>query len=117
MPQRTAEDFQPLRPVEFQVVLSLGRGPCHGYRIIQDAEERGEGHAVPGLATLYRALRRMEADGLIRQLAGGDEADERRRPFELTVLGREVAELEARRMASQLRAAHDAALLGEGAGR
>lgn len=117
MSERSAEQFLPLRPVEFQILLSLGRGPRHGYRIIQDTEERGEGHAVPGLATLYRALRRLEGDGLIRQVDDAEETDERRRPFGLTDLGREVARLEARRLESQLRSAAGAALLGEGAGR
>ncbi len=112
-----AEDFVPLRPVEFQVLLSLSHGPRHGYRIIQDAEERGEGRAVPGLATLYRALRRLEAKKLIRQWTDPSPEDERRRPYELSELGREVARLESRRLASQLRSAEEAALLGEGAPR
>jgi len=111
------EDFVPLRPVEFQVLLSLSHGPRHGYRIIQDAEERGEGAAVPGLATLYRALRRLETSGLIQQWEDHTADDERRRPYALSELGREVAQLEARRLASQLRSAEEAALLGGGAPR
>ncbi len=112
-----AERFLPLRPVEFQILLSLSHGPRHGYRIIQDAEDRGEGSAVPGLATLYRALRRLDAEKLIHQWTDDSAADERRRPYELSALGREVARLEARRLANQLRSAEDAALLGEGARR
>lgn len=117
MGQTTAAEFLPLRAVEFQIVLSLGHGARHGYRIIQDAEERGEGEAVPGLATLYRALRRLESEGLIRQADIASDEDERRRPYELTALGREVAELEARRLASQLRSAEEADLLGEAGSR
>ena len=111
---QSPEEFLPLRPVEFQILLSLGHGPRHGYRIIQDAEDRGEGHAVPGLATLYRGLRRLDAEGLIRQSEHDESQDDRRRPYELTTLGREVARLEARRLASQLRSAEQAALLGGG---
>lgn len=112
-----AEDFVPLRPVEFQILLSLSHGPSHGYRIIQDAEERGEGRAVPGLATLYRALRRLEAQKLISQWTDASAEDDRRRPYELSTLGREVARLETHRLASQLRSAAESALLGEGAPR
>lgn len=108
---REPESFLPLRAVEFQILLSLGHGPRHGYRILQDAEERGEGRAVPGLATLYRALRRLAGEGLIRQLHDAGE-DDRRRPYELSDLGRRVAEIEARRLAAQVRDAERAALLG-----
>lgn len=117
MSERPPEHYLPLRSVEFQIVLSLSHGARHGYRIIQDAEERGEGRAVPGLATLYRALRRLESEGLIRQVADPAEEDDRRRPYELTDIGRSVASLEARRLAAQLRSAEAAALLGGGGGR
>ena len=68
------DELLPLRPVEFQVLVSLSRGERHGWAIIKDAEERGEGSAVPGLATLYRALKRMAASGLIEECRRrGDE--------------------------------------------
>ena len=77
---RDPDAFLPLRAVEFQIVLSLSEGDKHGYAIIQDARDRGEGAAVPGLATLYRALRRLESEGLVeRPGGGGDLAEERRR--------------------------------------
>ncbi|NKB88449.1 MAG: PadR family transcriptional regulator [Acidobacteria bacterium] len=117
MSDRNAHDYLPLRPVEFQILLSLSAGPRHGYRIIQDAEERGEEAAVPGLATLYRALRRLEAEGLIEQSDTASEQDERRRPYRLSGLGVEVARLEARRLASQLGSEAGAALLDPEASR
>jgi len=39
--QLPVERFLPLRPVEFDVLLSLAAGERHGYGIIQDAEARG----------------------------------------------------------------------------
>lgn len=109
-------DLLPLRPVEFQVLVSLSQGSKHGYAIIQDAEERGEGAAVPGLATLYRALTRMESKRLIERTESNGEGaeDDRRRPFALTRWGRAVARAEASRLALLLSAARDADLL-EGA--
>lgn len=100
---RSPETLLPLRPVELQILVSLGSGPRHGYGILQDADERGEGDAVPGLATLYRALRRLDDEGLIQSCEAPQHADEeadleRRRYFRLTPLGREVLEAEIARL-------------------
>ena len=103
----SVERFLPLRPVEFDVLLSLAAGERHGYGIIQDAEARGHA-AAPDVGTLYRALRRMQEQGLIgeadRRLAP-DAGDERRNYYRITPLGLRVARAEARRMAALARAA------------
>lgn len=103
----------PVRHVEFQILLSLGRGPRHGYGVIQDAEERTGGAFRLDVATLYRALKRMERDGLVAEAeerpTGDDDA--RRRYYDLTPLGRAVAEAEARRLTALVRAARGADLL------
>jgi DNA-binding PadR family transcriptional regulator len=113
MPDQSVEDHLPLRPVEFEILVSLGRGPRHGYAILQESEERGEG--VPGLTTLYRALQRMAERGLIEGV--DTDADDRRRDvYALTALGRRVAEAEARRLEALLGVARAGALLGPGAG-
>lgn len=96
-----ADEHLPLRPVEFQILASLTQGERHGYAILQEAEHRGEGKAVPGLATLYRAILRLEDNGLIARVANDDPDpdDERRRVYELTRLGKAVVQAEARRLA------------------
>ncbi len=106
------KSYLPLKAVEFQVVLSLSDGDKHGYAIIQDARDRGEGGAVPGLATLYRTLRRLEAAGLVERAEGGNLAEDRRRVVRLTLLGRRVAEAEARRLSTLVQVAHSYDLLG-----
>jgi DNA-binding PadR family transcriptional regulator len=95
------DDYLPLRPVEFQILASLAQGERHGYAILQEAEERGEGKAVPGLATLYRAIVRLEEIGFIARVASKDpdDDDERRRVYGLTPLGKAVVQAEARRLA------------------
>lgn len=113
MPQHPVDDHLPLRPVEFEILVSLGRGPRHGYAILQESEERGEG--VPGLTTLYRALQRMADRGLIESV-GGDAEDRRRDVYGLTALGRRVAEAEARRLEALLGVARAGALLEPGTG-
>lgn len=114
---RTIERFLPLRPVEFHVLLSLAAGVRHGYGIIQDAEARGEA-MVPDVWTLYRALRRMQDQGLIRPATAGeapDSGEERRIYYALTPLGLRMARAEAARMVSLTRAARLEGLLEEGA--
>lgn len=96
------DDFLPLRPVELQILVSLRVRDLHGYAILQEAEARGEGSAVPGLVTLYRALQRMERRGLVERaedddVPGSADAD-RRRTYRITALGRRVLRAEALRL-------------------
>src|SRR5690242_6811690 len=107
------ERFLPLRPVEFEILLSLSTSDRHGYGIIQDAESRALG-AVPDIGTLYRGLRRLEDQGMVkaagrREVAG--PRDERRNYYTITALGRRVAKAEARRMLALTRAARSSGLL------
>lgn len=104
---RPVDRFLPLRPVELHVLLSLAAGDRHGYGIIQDAEARGEANP-PDVGTLYRALRRMQDQGLIGpsdRRPAPDADDERRHYYRITPLGLEVARAEARRLAALTRAA------------
>ncbi len=104
---RPVERFLPLRPVEFDVLLSLSAGERHGYGIIQDAEGRGV-TTVPDVGTLYRALRRMQEQGLIGAAApreAPDAGEERRHYYQITPLGLSVARAEARRLTVLMRAA------------
>ena len=86
------------------ILTSLADGPRHGYALINDVEDFAG--VVLGPGTLYGALARLEKRGLIRAL----EADDRRRPYELTLSGaaalrrqlasmRSVAEVGLRRLA------------------
>lgn len=112
---RPVDRFLPMRPVEFEIVLSLAAGSRHGYGIIQDAEERGESRA-PDVGTLYRALRRMQDQGLIGESGrrqAPEAGDERRNYYHLTPLGLRVARAEARRLAGLARAARRGGLLEE----
>jgi DNA-binding PadR family transcriptional regulator len=111
--ERPIERFLPLRPVEFDVLLSLSAGERHGYGIIQDAESR-DPNTAPDVGTLYRALRRLQDQGLI----GGAEpreapeaGNERRHYYQITDLGMRVGRAEARRLAVLTRAAAASGLL------
>jgi DNA-binding PadR family transcriptional regulator len=107
MPFRPTDRPLPLTPIAFEILLALGAGPTHGYGIVQ-AVERRAGSVLPLRAgTVYRALARLLEDGLIEEAGPGAAAahDSRRRYYALTAHGREIARLEARRLADQLAAA------------
>jgi DNA-binding PadR family transcriptional regulator len=63
------------------ILASLAAGSKHGYAMIEDIEHMAGVRLGPG--TLYGALARLEARGLIESLA----ADDRRRPYRLTAVG------------------------------
>jgi DNA-binding PadR family transcriptional regulator len=66
------------------VLASLAGGAKHGYAITQDVA--GQAGVQLGPGTLYGAIRRLEARGLIEALP----AEERRRPYRLTAAGEQV---------------------------
>lgn len=102
--------YLPLRPVEFDILLSLSRGDRHGYGIIQDIEARSD-TAVPDVGTMYRALARLSEQRLIEGAASREGADERRINYRLTALGTRVAKAEARRLDALTHAARLTGLL------
>ena len=69
---------------------------------MRDVEDASGGTVKLGPGTLYTALARLEADGLIEEsLARPDPAmdDQRRRYWRLTPAGRAIAVAEVRRLA------------------
>ena len=90
----------PLKPLVFQVLLSLVDGERHGWSLVREVQQRGGfSRLMPG--NFYRTLRAMLADGLIAESDSAlvrEDDDERRRYFRLTPLGERVAAAEARRL-------------------
>jgi DNA-binding PadR family transcriptional regulator len=77
----TATDFGRFSEPALLVLVSLAGEPKHGYAMIEDiAAMTG---ARLGAGTLYGAIARLEAGGLIELLPGA----ERRRPYRLTAAG------------------------------
>jgi DNA-binding PadR family transcriptional regulator len=89
----------------FQVLVALADGEKHGYAIIKEVARRTDGKVQLRAATLYTAIKRFVADGLIEESAERPDPaldDERRRYYRLTPRGRAVAVAEARRLAETL---------------
>ncbi|HVG85082.1 MAG TPA: PadR family transcriptional regulator [Vicinamibacterales bacterium] len=112
MDRLRVEQFLPLTPVAFEILLALADGEQHGYRIMQEVNARSAGAVTLHAGTLYRALARLLEQSLIEELAERPaEDDERRRYYRLTERGIAVARAEARRLAGQLAAARARRLL------
>jgi DNA-binding PadR family transcriptional regulator len=101
MAQPKPEDFLPLKPVAFQILLSLADGERHGYGVTQDIASRTAARMRLEPGNLYRSLKAMLDDGLIEESErrpAPDLDDERRRYYRITPLGRKVALAETARL-------------------
>ena len=90
-------------------VSSLADGEKHGYAILKEVEQRTNGSVVLSTGTLYGIIKRLLADGLIRESAAG--SDDRRTAYRLTAFGRKAALAEAERLRELVIAAQDKKLL------
>jgi DNA-binding PadR family transcriptional regulator len=118
MPRRqrseNADTFLPLPTAVFHILVALADRERHGYSIMQDVSARTDGKVRLSAGTLYSAIRRMLEQGLIEELRDSPDpasADERRRYYRLTHLGREVALAEARRLTDMLSQARTTGLI------
>jgi DNA-binding PadR family transcriptional regulator len=93
---------------EFHVLLALRHTSRHGYAIMQDVEELSEGQLRLGPGTLYTAIKRLLAAGLIAEC---DADNERRRCYRLTRKGKTVATEEAQQLSNLVRIARKRGLL------
>lgn len=112
--QPDANDFLPLHPLEFRILLALRDGRRHGYAIVKEVEERAGGEKIFP-ANLYRRIRNLLAAGLLAEAdpppEGVPDDDRQRKYFELTPLGVAVARAEAVRLQGLVAEAHDKRLL------
>ena len=85
--------YVPMTETAFYILLCL-QTPNHGYGVVQRVEEMtgGEIRLAPG--TMYGSLSKMERDGLIRFV----REEDKRKIYESTQAGREVLQLELKRI-------------------
>ena len=107
---------QPLNHSEFHILLALADVERHGYGIMQEVEMSSGGTVKLGPGTLYGAIKRLLATGLIEESGerlGGD--DQRRRCYyRLTGRGGEVVREEASRLEALVQVARAKEVLGPG---
>lgn len=106
--ERPPQDFLPLTPAVFHILVALGDGEAHGYAIMQGVLQRTAGSVRLSAGTLYGAIGRLLDDGLIEEseVRPDPEMDDtRRRYYRLTDFGSRVLVAETRRLAELLQAA------------
>ncbi|WP_047980487.1 PadR family transcriptional regulator [Ornithinibacillus contaminans] len=91
------EDFLPLSQATYYILLSL-REVRHGYAIMQDVETVSRGEVTMGPGTLYGALGKLEKQHIIEKAMIQD--DDRRKYYQLTLLGKDILHLEYKRLKS-----------------
>lgn len=85
--------YVPMTETGFYILLCL-REEAHGYSIIQQVEELTRGEIRISSGTMYGSLSKMEKDGLIQFV----REEEKRKIYLITDLGRQVLELEMKRI-------------------
>jgi DNA-binding PadR family transcriptional regulator len=85
----------------FHILVALADRDRHGYSILQEVAERTGGAVKLSPSTLYSAIKRLLAEGLIEELEERPDPeydDVRRRYYRLTRAGRHAAIDEARQL-------------------
>lgn len=85
--------YVPMTETGFYILLCL-KQPNHGYGIVQRVEQMTEGEIKLSPGTMYGSLSKMEKDGVIRFV----REEEKRKIYQITVLGEEVLGLELKRI-------------------
>lgn len=113
-PTQDPTSFLPLAHVDLHILLALRGNERHGYAIMQQVAEETNGQIKLGPGTLYGAIKRLLASGLIVESARRRDPkrdDERRRYYRLLPLGRRVLESELERLAEIVQTALAAGFL------
>jgi DNA-binding PadR family transcriptional regulator len=108
------EDFLPLTPTVFNILLALVDGEKHGYGIMLEVEKNTQGQVLMGPGTLYGSIKRMLKANLIEECDERPDPqldDQRRRYYRMTGLGNRTLRMEAERLAAQVQMARAKNLL------
>jgi len=101
MPDPTPMSFLPLPHLPFHILLALAEGDQHGWALVKRIEGLTSGITKPSSGSLYLALNRLKARGLVGAGQVPAEATDARRQYHsLTNLGRQVLQAEVSRLQS-----------------
>ena len=93
MDAHTRKVYVPMTETGFYILYCLQK-ENHGYGIVQRVEQLTDGEIRLAPGTMYGSLSKMEKDGLIRFV----REEEKRKLYMITELGKEVLELELKRI-------------------
>jgi DNA-binding PadR family transcriptional regulator len=103
---RNPQSLLPLPDAELEILLALADGEAHGYAVMRAVEQRSGGRTRLGPGTLYAALKRLLAAGLIDEAGerrGGGRDEARRRYYRLSDFGSRVLAAELDRLSALVR--------------
>ena len=92
--------MKPMREPSYFVLAALIDGPLHGYAILKRVEELSGGRTRMSTGTLYGALERLSAEGLLAPGAEEVVDGRPRRAYTLTEQGLTAVLAEAERLAA-----------------
>jgi DNA-binding PadR family transcriptional regulator len=97
--------LSPLPSAALHVLLAIGADERHGYAIMGEVARITDGAVRMGPGTLYGTIKRLLDNGLIEECgerADPLRADQRRRYYRMTTLGRAVVAREVERLQSMI---------------
>lgn len=97
MEEGLLKKYIPMTETTYYTLLSV-TVPRHGYAIMQYVSELTKGRIVLGTGTLYTMVGRLVTDGIIVTVPN----DEGKKAYQITDIGRELLELETKRLEKQL---------------
>jgi DNA-binding PadR family transcriptional regulator len=97
--------MEQLAPAAFLILFALASGDKHGYAIMQEARKLSDNTLKIGPATLYTTIQRLLDSDRIREVAGPEGSDTRRRYYRLTAAGKAALHSELARMEALVRKA------------
>ena len=101
-------ELLPLPAAHLHILMALADGEKHGYAVMREVERMTDGDVTMGPGTLYGAIKRMLAAGLVEETDERPDPaldDERRRYYRATGFGIRVLNAETARLERLVRAA------------
>jgi DNA-binding PadR family transcriptional regulator len=108
-PPSQPNQFPPLTPAVFHILLALADRERHGYGIMLEVERNTSGELKMGPGTLYGTIKRLLAARMVEESDTRPDPeldDERRRYYRLTDYGRQVLQAETARLERLVQVAH-----------
>lgn len=102
--------YLPLTETTYFILLALLK-PGHGYYVMQKVEELSGGKVRIAAGTMYGAIENLLKQKWIESVPSNDK---RRKVYQITILGKEVLNLETARLRDLIRIAESCGLQAEG---
>lgn len=93
MEERIKRVYVPMTETGFYILFCL-QEEMHGYNIVQKVKDMTAGEISISPGTMYGTLSKMEKDGLIQFV----KEEEKRKIYRIARLGREILDLEMKRI-------------------